>query len=281
MEKSFIILWSVFLVAAFALLMPYLKTRRKRKKLLASPLPPSLEKILRRNVPLYGRMPDTLKIRLQGLINVFLEEKDFEGCGGLVINDEIRVTVAGQACMLLLNGNQSFFPTLRTILVYPSTYFADGVRRIGNQFIQDETARLGESWIGGAVVLAWDHVRNGAIHYNDGHNVVIHEFAHQLDQEDGYSDGTPVILRKSDLLEWKEVIDSEYKRLRFESEHGMADLIDSYGATNPAEFFAVASETYFEQPEEMKARHSQLFEILKKYYKIDSSEWLTSHPPSY
>ena len=160
--------------------------RRRRERLRAAPFPPEWDGILRKNVPLYGRLDEADRKELHGHIHVFLAEKHFEGCGGLALTDEIQVTIAAQACLLLLHRDTDYYRRLITILVYPSAYMAKGVEPIGGGVVlEGEQARLGEAWTGGVVVLSWDDVRAGASDIHDGHNVVLHEFAHQLDQEDG------------------------------------------------------------------------------------------------
>lgn len=272
-EKSFFILFGVVFIVLFLLVVPWFRNLMRRKELLSSPLKEEWRKIISGNVPIYRRVPGEFRSELHGLINVFLSEKNFEGCGGLQITDEIRLCVAAQACILLLNRKTNFFPTLSTVLIYPGVYFAKGPRRIGNQMIEDETTRLGESWTGGTVVLSWDHVKHEAVSLNDGQNVVLHEFAHQLDQEDGVANGLPVLGNGTNYIEWARILSGEYENLKFEVARGVRDVIDAYGATNPAEFFAVATETFFEIPERMKARHPDLYEEFKKYYNLDPASW--------
>ncbi len=224
-------------------------------------------------------LPEKLKNELKSLAMLFLEEKEFEGCGGLEMSDEIRVTIAGEACMLLLNRNKTdCFPGLNTILVYPHAYIAGGKDVIGGKHVVEEVAsvRLGESWQNGEVVLAWDHVKNGALNFDDGHNVVLHEFGHQLDQESGNANGAPVLKNRSSYLTWGKILSRDYMELVDKAEHHKKDVIDSYGATNPAEFFAVATETFFEKPEQLEKKHPELFEELKKYYNLDPTEWVNA-----
>ena len=249
----------------------------RRKQLKSSPFPPKWEGILNRNVALYRRLPDPLKKELQGHIQVFLDEKIFEGCGGLKITDEIRVTIAGQACILLLNRKPTYYPKLYTILVYPGAYVAKKVTVIGMQHTEEMTVRAGESWTRGEVVLAWDNVRQEAIDLADGHNVVLHEFAHQLDQEDGSADGAPILENLSSYRTWARVLSKDYKDLQRKTLSGRKDIMDAYGATDPAEFFAVATETFFERPKQMKLTHPELYEELESYYGLDPLKWFENN----
>lgn len=240
---------------------------------MARPFSEKWEEILKNNVQLYNRLPEDLKKQLHRFVNVFIAEKNFEGCGGIEMSDEIRVTVAGQACILLLNRRTRFYPHLKSILVYPGAYFAQDIKRIGSQIIKKNSTRLGESWSAGVVVLSWDDTIHGAVDYHDGHNVVLHEFAHQLDEEDGFSNGLPMLENAGDYIRWSRILSREYRNLREGINQGYYDVIDDYGASNPAEFFAVATETFFELPNEMKSEHAELYEAFMGYYKVDPSKW--------
>jgi len=241
---------------------------------MTTPFPSGWEEIIARNVPLYARFPAPLKHQLHGHIQVLLAEKHFEGCAGLEMTDEIKVTIAAQAGILLLNRRPRYYPGLDAILVYPSTFLSDTVQYLGDQvYIEEQAAHLGESWRRGVLVLAWDSVKRGGMDVNDGQNVVFHEFAHQLDQEDGAADGAPVLEHSSLYAAWARILYKEYERLQSTVRSGLEPVMDEYGATNPAEFFAVATETFFEKPHAMKGRHPELYEVLKEYYTLDPEEW--------
>ncbi|MHC4737647.1 MAG: M90 family metallopeptidase [Planctomycetota bacterium] len=259
------------LVVVF-LMIKRLCRRIKRKNLGCKAFPEEWVKIIKENVPLYMHLPDSLKGELHGLIHIFLSEKSFEGCGGLEITDEVRVTIAAQACMLLLNRKTSYFRKLRNILVYPHTYVARAVSSHGVIEIEGRSVRLGESWQNGPVVLAWDSVTGGTRNIADGRNVVLHEFSHQLDQEDGSADGAPILEHRTSYVTWARVLGEEYEALR-KKRRGKA-VMNKYGATNPAEFFAVATESFFEKPKQMKKKHPELYDELRDYYKLDPLEWL-------
>ena len=160
--------------------------RRRREKIRSRPFPRDWLNILRRNVPYYSRLSDDEQRQLQDHIKVFLSEKRFAGCGGLDITDEIRVTVAAHACILLLNRQGDYYPRMKSIFVYPHECFSE--RRVGQPDgvgVAGEFARLGESWYRGPVVLSWDSLTSGVADRRDGFNVVLHEFAHQLESESG------------------------------------------------------------------------------------------------
>ncbi len=244
--------------------------KRHRHELMQRPLPPGWLEIVRENVPYAAKLTPEDQTELQGLIQIFLAEKRFEGCGGLEITDEIRVTIAAQACVLLLHRETDFYPKLQSILVYPHAYVAKGLHA-NDEHIMTEgpQARLGESWGHGSVVLSWDDVRRGAFDVHDGHNVVFHEFAHQLDQENSAGPGAPTLSKRSMYLAWARVLGHEYESLLEALDHNRKTLIDPYGATNPAEFFAVVSELFFEKPHQLEKRHSELYEQLRDFYQQD------------
>lgn len=237
---------------------------RRRRKLRQQPLPPAWEAILRENLPLYRRLPESLRQELHGHVQIFLDEKDFEGCGGLTITDEIRVTIAGQACMLLLNRPTRHYHGLSAVLVYPKAYISNP---------ETHEVRLGESWSNGTVVLSWSDVNRTAHDPKDGLNLVLHEFAHQLDQEDGVGDGVPLLEQESRYALWGQLMDKEYQRLVQLTRKGRKDVLQSYGATNPAEFFAVATEAFFEKPRQLHEKHPELYEELKTFYHLDPLAW--------
>ena len=238
------------------------------------PFPEDWQKVLLDRLPFVAKIPLAAREQLQLLIKVFLADKIFYGCAGQVIDDDIRVTVAAQACLLVLNQNRTPYPDLNSILVYPSTFVA--TREVANELglvSTNHIAMLGESWSQGKVVLAWDNVEKGVKNLRDGQNVVLHEFAHQLDHESGATNGAPVLATQGAYRSWAHSLSNEFEELQADAARGRRSLMDHYGATNPAEFFAVATETFFERPKEMAAHHKELFKQLKQYYKLDPSDW--------
>jgi MtfA peptidase len=247
--------------------------RRRRDAIRKSAFPDEWRAIIAKNVPYVKRLSPEDRGELIGHVQVFLAEKRFEGCGGMEITDEVRVTIAAQACVLLLHRQTDYYPKLASILVYPTTYLAPGGGRTADGLVTDgPQARLGESSARGAVVLVWDSVLAGAADVHDGHNVVLHEFAHQLDQESGASDGAPLLPRRSMYVAWTRVLGRDYDRLVRDAGRHHRTLIDQYGATNPAEFFAVATETFFERPRRLRSRHPALYSQLKEFYRQDPAD---------
>jgi Mlc titration factor MtfA (ptsG expression regulator) len=268
--NPYVFLAAVVVVIVLALLIP----RYRLKQALAAPFPEEWVRILETNIGVYRNLPTPLRLQLRQLIKQFLHQKHFSGAGGLDIDDEIRITIAAQACMLQLNRGSALYPRLKYIIVYPSAFVVtrpdiedSGVVSHGRKGL------LGESWQNGKVILAWDNVLHGARNFVDGSNVVLHEFAHQLDSETGSTDGAPLLAGASSYRSWASALSEEFVELQKDARFGKRSLMDHYGATNPAEFFAVATETFFEKPRRMAKHHEELFEVLRSYYRIDPREW--------
>src|SRR5437588_1222437 len=247
---------------------------RLRKRLKARPFPNEWLRIIKNNVAFFLRLSADDQAELLDHVQVFLAEKNFEGVE-LEITDEVRVTIAVQACLLLLHRKTDYFPRLLTILVYPSTYLADENRPITAEIWEEgKHARAGETGrTMGSMVLAWDAVQWGAADPSDGKNVVLHEFAHQLDYENFAADGTPALATRKQQLAWREVMRTEFASLRAAEETGIPTLLDTYGATNAAEFFAVSTEAFFERPVMLRAQHARLYAELKNYFRQDPVEF--------
>jgi hypothetical protein len=245
--------------------------RRRREKLRRQPFAAEWRAIIERNVPLFSRLAEADKRELLGHIQVFVAEKYFEGCGGLELTDEIRVTIAAQACVLLLHRESDYYPRVTSILVYPSTYVAEEERSIGGGIWEEGgEVRLGHTHERmGVIVLAWDAALHGSRIWDDGPNVVLHEFAHQLDFENSSTDGTPVLESRQQYISWARVLGAEYEQLRKVNATGGESVLDTYGAQNPAEFFAVVTEMFFERPHDLKARHPALYAELQRFYRQD------------
>lgn len=240
---------------------------------MAGRFPAAWEHWLEANCGFYTRLPAEDQAELKRRMMVFLAEKHFEGCRGLVITDEIRVTIAANACLLLLHRRTEFYPHLVTVLVYPSTFVAEHteVDELGVEW-REVVENAGESWDRGNVVVAWDVARHGALDSRDGLNVLLHEFAHTLDSESGTAYGAPPMPRAA-RAKWTRVMAAEFEKLQLEAEAGVETLIDDYGAQDPAEFFAVCVETFFERGKAMKERHPELYGVLTEFFKQDPAAW--------
>lgn len=246
---------------------------RKRQRLRAQPFPAPWRAVLQQRVPYVRRLPADLQLQLKQHMQVFLAEKVFIGCNGLEISDEIRVTIAAHACLLILNRPSGYYPNLRQILVYPDSFVVqrDHVDHIGLAHRSREVL-AGESWSEGQVILSWQDTLAGAAVVDDGQNVAIHEFAHQLDQESGSANGAPMLGQQAQQS-WSRVLGDEFMTLQARVMRGAPSLFSDYGATDPGEFFAVISEVFFERPEAMAQEHPALYRELSQFYQLDPLSW--------
>lgn len=242
---------------------------RKRNRILASPFPAEWETYIERNLPHYPYLSPAEKEKLREEVQVFVAEKNWEGCGGLVVTDEMKVTIAAQACLMALALEGEPFRGVLSILIYPAGYSVPDHRTHEGVSIVGESARLGEAWYRGPVILSWAEIEAETRHPGHGSNLVWHEFAHQVDMLDHSINGTPPLATRAERLRWYEVMTAEYEQLRSDARHRRATLLDKYGADSEAEFFAVASECFFDRPVDLRARHPQLYELLKDYYRQD------------
>ncbi|HEY9193874.1 MAG TPA: M90 family metallopeptidase [Methyloversatilis sp.] len=269
-----LILLLLILAPAGWLLTQPLRTGWRRKQLRARPFPPQWRETLRRRVPQFRLLPADLQLQLKQHMQVFLAEKTFVGCAGLTVTDEMRVTIAAQACLLLLNRHTGYFPETREILVYPAAFAVRRTRTDAAGVVHDGPAvHLGESSSRGQVVLSWRDAVHGAAITDDGHNVVIHEFAHQLDQENGEANGAPPMYGRARIERWSTVMTAAFARLREQLGQPVEPALDPYGATSPAEFFADASEAFFERPQHLAAGFPDVFGELCAYYRVNPLSW--------
>jgi MtfA peptidase len=259
----------IFTIFAYPLWVRIRQNRLKRR-----PLNPQQQAILEHSLPMYESLSVDERRRLQGHVLVFLSQKQFIGCRGLQVTEQMKVTVAAIAALLLLNERGKYFPRLRSILMYPDAYIAhERVAMAGGVVEERQVARLGESWTTDQVVLSWQQIQYDLIHWQDGQNVILHEFAHQLDQEDGKAEGVPVLQRDADYKTWAEIMTVEYQQLCDRTTKGQKTVLNPYGATNPAEFFAVATETFFEKPQQLMTHHGALYDQLQRYYQLNPLQW--------
>jgi Mlc titration factor MtfA (ptsG expression regulator) len=267
----------VCIALAAALSLAWGLPRLRLARVLARPLTPGQLAIIERNVDQYRGMPAPLRQQLERLVKQFLHQKRFVGCAGLELTEEMRVTIAAQACLLLLNRPSRVYPGLHTVLVYPGAFLVPR-REQDAAGVVTETRQdlLGESWGDGRVVLSWEHVRRAGLEPEGTHNVVLHEFAHQLDSESGSNNGAPWLGSPERYRSWSETLSRDFELLRRDAWFGYRDVLDPYGATNPAEFFAVATESFFEQPHALASRHPALYAEFQAYYRVDPRDWLAA-----
>ena len=276
-------------LCVLSLLAGYPAWRRWRhRRLHGQPFPAAWRKLLQKKWALYRHLPPPLQKRLQGMIQVMLADVPFVGCDGLVVTDDMRVMVAAQACLLVLERPGPPYPELRQVLLYPGPFVVDAQHpQPGGVISQGREVRLGESWQHGQVVLSWPDALAGALtgqwapaqasdnesRLHPATNVVIHEFAHQLDQETGPANGAPALRPGQSARTWAQTFQREFEDLRWLADAGEPTLIDPYGATAPEEFFAVAAEAFFMQPRAMAEQHPALFGQLQRYFQLMPHTW--------
>lgn len=262
-------------LTVYAVVLRRRRAGRRRAWLESAPFPPAWGAILRRNMPAYRRMPGDSRERLERKVMRFLSEKTFEACGGLRrVTDEMAVTIAGHACLLIVGrAGDAAYPWLSTVLVYPDSFHSaaeareagpEGVRSGGGE------ARVGESDARGAVALSWLEIRNNVAFAGNGRNVILHEFAHQLDGEDAAVDGAPWLASPAAREAWRRDMGAAYAALRETGEHG---VLDPYGAREPAELFAVSVEAFFEDARRFREAHPDLHAHFVKYFGVDPAAW--------
>jgi MtfA peptidase len=230
---------------------------------------PAWGTVLARNVATWGELDDDGRARLEGLTARFVADKHWEAARGFRVTTEIRVTIAAQACQLVLGLDLDWYRAVHTVIVHPSSQTQRGERAVGASTVRTDTPRRlhGRTGLRRPVVLAWDAALRQGRSPQLGRNVVHHEFAHQLDVVDGTLDGTPPL--PPELHErWVEVCTAEYEAVRT----GPGGLLRSYAGETPAEFFAVATEAFFAQPVELAERHPDLYDVLRAFYRQDPAE---------
>ncbi|MDR7119137.1 zinc-dependent peptidase [Rheinheimera soli] len=270
------------LVVLAAVFLPPAWRRHRREKIQQQPFPAAWRHILKQRMPYFRALPADLQLQLKKLIQVFVAEKQFVGCAGLTVTDEMKVTIAAQACLLLLNKPAHYYPKLQQILIYPAAFVVPAQQSDAAGVVSESAQlRLGESWQTGQIVLSWVDTLHSAAICNDGHNLVIHEFAHQLDQLKGQATGAPLLRSTEAYQEWSQVLSREFEQLQRQLAQGLPTLFDAYAATNPAEFFAVISEVFFEQPDLFAAQHPALYQQLRSFYALDPLSWVHTHPASH
>jgi len=255
----------------------YFKQARRRK-LLASPFPGEWLDVLARNVGHYALLPEPQQKRLRDKLRILVAELRWEGCKGLVVTEEMKVTIAAQASLLLLGDDDYYFDRIPSVLIYPGA-FVRATRFGRRSTVEEETALLGEAWHRGSVILSWPSALHGGRFPRDGQNLVLHELAHHLDGLDGEMGGSPP-MSTARLVTWRDALTSAMRQLEEEEERGEEELIDPYGLTNQAEFFAVSTECFFERPVELRERYRFWYDHLSKLYQVDPAVWLSGRMSS-
>lgn len=242
--------------------------KRNRQRLAQEPFSQEWLQIVRRNCRHFSGLTIEEQARFLRDIKWFVAEKNIQTALGLTLTDEMRVTIAAHVALIGLGFDQPPFDRLISVIIRPETYVMKSTRTIGaGMNIITNEARIGEAWKHGPVVLSWQDIQQQCRDEPDGRNVILHEFAHLLDMANGEIDGIPPMENQQQFKNWLEVTQSEYQQLVHDTERGHETLIDGYGATSPVEFFAVATETFFEMPSEMQQIHPRLYSGFCSFYR--------------
>lgn len=252
----------------------YRAVARKQRKvqMLESALTQGEHAILALEVPLVARMPTELRDKLEGKICLFLDQVTFQGCNGLEVTEAMELSIAVQACLLVVNTD-AWYDNLTTVLIYPSAFKSKGTRTDGYIVTETETVRTGESWSRGPVILSWAHSSQGAVNAEDGHNVVLHEFAHQFDDRSGRTDGVPLLARNQSHATWVKVFREGFERHVVLTQKGARTVIDPYSATGHEEYFATAVEVFSEKAEALQEAEPEVYDQLLQVFQIDPAAW--------
>lgn len=249
--------------------------RHHRAKLLAEPFPKDWEDILLQHWALWSHFNDAERDRLRQIVQILVDEKYWEGCGGIEVNDQIRVLIAAMAGTLLMDRDLEYFPNVHTILIYPAAYVQSQERMGSDGLVHTGSSNLGEAWYNGPVVLSWKDAEESAHQPGRANNVVQHEFAHTLDMLTGMTNGTPPMRARTDYSSWHEVMTRNFQQVLDVYRRGGRDVIRSYGVTNVAEFFAVTTETFFDAPVALHAHRLDLYEAFSGLYGVDPIRWFS------
>jgi len=278
-------------VLAWLIGAPWWRARR-RAAFMAQPLPATAAFAIDRNVPAVRNLPSGLRERLESLMAAFIAEKDFIGCNGLVVTDEMRATIAAMACLLVL-GRRGHYDQLHSVLVYPTAFWVeDEVEDEAGVVTKRRRVLSGEAWESSRIILSWEDVLEAARHPGEGYNVALHEFAHYLDAEGlGLAAPPPPLPperkqsrevpvrapadgRVRSVADWADDLAGEFESLLDAVDRGEYTFLDPYAAEDEGEFFAVATEDFFERPAELRAAHPRLYSLLQEFYALDPASWV-------
>lgn len=241
---------------------------------LARPLPtfePAWEPVLERGFYHWRLLDATEHERMRMLVARFFHQNDWEAARGMDLTDDVKVLISAQASMLLLGLDIDEYFDVTSVIVHRSTVRLTGTHRSAAGTMTDGTQHLaGQATPKGPVVLAWNAVQRGATRPDGGQNVVYHEFAHRLDMLDGLTDGTPPLGSDAATSRWTEVCTPAFERVQAGN-----SILRSYAATNPAEFFAVATETFFNRPLDLLGHEPDLYDVLRSFFGQDPARRIT------
>ncbi|BES69176.1 zinc-dependent peptidase [Marinobacter nanhaiticus D15-8W] len=265
----FLCVLAVVTLAAYRL---FFYRRQRRKQVASRAFPDAWRQQLERDMTLYRQLPPEVRERVESGTLILLDELDFYGCKGLDVTDQMRLLVAAHGALLISGLSLDYYDSLKAVLLYPDVYRAPAEHHDGLVHTESMDDRLGESWGEGRVILTWSTLKREALETHAVSNVAIHEFAHQLDQLDGASDGTPPLHSGDDAQTWQTVFSDAWERLKQQANTGDT-VLDPYGATDPAEFFAVATEAFFCRPADLKADEPHLYQCLEGFFRLSPADW--------
>lgn len=264
-----IVLLVIVAVAFYSL---FIHRRLRRQRLAAQAFPEHWHQILERDMALYHRLPSGIQAQVRQNTLLLMDEVNFYGCAGLEVTEQMRVLICAHAGLLISGLSMDYYQSLRSILIYPGAYRASMMWNDGLVHGHSEQDRLGESWEEGRVILGWDQLKEESADASSQTNVLLHEFAHQLDQLDGDADGAPPLGSGALAMRWQQVFSDAWHRLQGSASHGES-IIDPYGATDPAEFFAVATEAFFLAPADLRHQEPDLYQCLEQFYGLSPASW--------
>lgn len=248
--------------------------KRKRARLLAEGMPDPLWTAAAGRVPLLRRLPVEVAAAARGAARVLMAEKHFEGCGGLQLTDDMPLLVCCQAALLQIHPDADFFPGLDSVLVYPEAFVVNHQVEDEYGFVsEDEDELAGESWQRGSVILSWQDVVQELADPAAGYNVVLHEFAHQLDEQSGQADGTPLLARGEQAARWAEAFGAAFERHQRQLKRRREVLFDDNAAESPAEFFATAVEIFFTLPVDLRREFGDVYAVMAEHFAVDPAGW--------
>jgi len=249
--------------------------KRRRGRILSQPFPLEWAALVERRIRHYRYLPAVQQERVRQIAQVMVVEKEWAGAGDFVVTEDMRVTIAGQAAVMVSGFDEPyFFDRLHTLVIHSGIVRFTAEQSARNPLLPGPAPLLGIHWHRGPVVLAWSRVRRELQGHSPGTNVVLHEFAHHLDGLCGDMDGAPPLGDSMRERRWYAVTEAEYLRLVGNARRGEATLLDHYGASNRAEFFAVATECFFELPHQLRERHGELYATLADFYRQEPHTWL-------
>lgn len=254
--------------------------RRRRERILSRPFPEEHRRFLLQQSALLRALPPPLWKRLENDLRIFDAERNWEPCGGLRLRDDMRLLISAEACLLTLGRSVDAYDHVRSILLYPTRYVApEAYEDECGVVTEDVDEREGEAWERGIVVLSWSEVTADAKRC-DGRNLVLHEFAHQLDLLDFVASASFLSRERERFLAWRSRFLEAYDAFVRSVEEGRkVRVLDPYGAEDEAEFFAVATEAFFERPPELRRHHESLYGLLAEYFALDPASWNWTAPP--